>query len=1160
MPLRIPHPDWQRLSPAAIRSAAVNNLSQVKHWRQRPPVLLVSTLKATIALCLLHILCFSTRFANLNPHPTTLNGAVLVVVGGYPGGTVGKCFQALTLGGAGLGLGVLVYAILGWLNHSPTGQGFIFAIYVYGAALVRYGGPKYISFYLYGVIFAFNGIYGTITTGGFDKAFFLANFEAYAWGIAIVFCVNLLVLPMTSEHELRRLLVTSLQHVSTLAHLTCKTYAREIDEDEMEVRQVLVKTIRADYLALTSRLEETSYEILVSRYSLKHYGDMIRSVQGLQQALITSSSALDMIDELDPEGVNVRHLFLRAETARTFSSFRHGIDLVIAEIIDELVGPSTTALQQLDEAAVAPQADPDPEKQRKAEEQAPAGEGTAAGAGPGMEAQAPATNVAPKLTDGHALHTAPTTTAAQEKLLTISARLKREVQRSEDRHRRIRAESLASGRGGGRGSESMSRSRSRAPPSRAGAGGRSPSVSRPSSTRGGSGTPGGSRRTSGELDRGRGWARGHDSDDTLSQREERDLEAQLAPKQVEEPLPGEELPGTNTAPTDDVDAVVAAEDEGVEVDVVAVFRKAWDDFARAQQDALVALIKDGAIEVDDVLRIEAGMPSIKEMYADRLPKAWTSSLIATTNLQRLRSRGETMSSGASIDVEETPEDVPCSEALTKSYSLLFGLGQLTEELSVLHDLVTSARTKRLRFYLLTMLSREARKLSPWRRKTGMKLQEALAVLHGMEYKPVKKSWIAYLALAEKWFWKQRSLYAFKVTLGTTVYTVFALAPFLQEHVFLKIGQVSALITILVAIQPTLGGTLSTWFLQISGTGAGALVGLVVLEIFHSVGGYTYNPYGIVGLGALWFAVSSYYFYKYPSRYTQTLLFCTGYGGITLQEYWYNDLPKVRENYDSPPLRFGYTIASLVISMGISAIFQLLVFRQPARRRLRLQLADTMFALSAYNSLFQAYVNLVAPPDEAPPPAPDALAKVQRELTKRENNIQSMVLALAPTYNFAEVEPQWWAPFKGKTLLKVIKSQQIILDRLRESRTAVGLRGFNPTIHHDFANVLFPYRLHSQRLARTLFYLGATSLLAKTQLARDVPSSKPTWASFERDALVLSRRMSKLPRGEEELKRPGFLRYWFYLVSLGAVSSELEDLEEDLGELFGDPDVSNPYIS
>lgn len=152
----------------------------------------------------------------------------------------------------------------------------------------------------------------------------------------------------------------------------------------------------------------------------------------------------------------------------------------------------------------------------------------------------------------------------------------------------------------------------------------------------------------------------------------------------------------------------------------------------------------------------------------------------------------------------------------------------------------------------------------------------------------------------------------------------------------------------------------------------------------------------------------------------------------------------------------------------------------------------------------------------------------------------------------------------------MRSQQIILDRLREARTAVGLHGFNATIHRDFANVLFPYRLHSQRLSRTLFYLSATSLMCKTQLARDVPSSKPTWSSFEHDALVLSRRLSNLPRGEEELKRPGFLRYWcvsrirqqldvlethflptldrFYLVSLGSVSNELEEMEKYLGDV------------
>lgn len=65
-------------------------------------------------------------------------------------------------------------------------------------------------------------------------------------------------------------------------------------------------------------------------------------------------------------------------------------------------------------------------------------------------------------------------------------------------------------------------------------------------------------------------------------------------------------------------------------------------------------------------------------YSERLPKAWTSSLISSTPLQRLRSRDTTASSTSlalDADVLNPPiEDAPCSEAMVKSYSLLFGLG------------------------------------------------------------------------------------------------------------------------------------------------------------------------------------------------------------------------------------------------------------------------------------------------------------------------------------------------------------------------------------------------------------------------------------------------------------------------------------------------------
>lgn len=170
------------------------------------------------------------------------------------------------------------------------------------------------------------------------------------------------------------------------------------------------------------------------------------------------------------------------------------------------------------------------------------------------------------------------------------------------------------------------------------------------------------------------------------------------------------------------------------------------------------------------------------------------------------------------------------------------------------------------------------------------------------------------------------------------------------------------------------------------------------------------------------------------------------------------------------------------------MFQLLVLRTPAKQQLRLKIADVTFALSSYNTLLQSYVNVVAPADEAVArPAPEALLKIERELIKRESSIQASILSLGPLYAVAKLEPTFGTPFKGDVLLKVIRTHQILLDRLREARTAVGTEGFGESVHRSFVLQLYPYRLHSQKLSRTLFFLGATSLVSKTQLARDVPS-------------------------------------------------------------------------
>jgi hypothetical protein len=93
--------------------------------------------------------------------------------------------------------------------------------------------------------------------------------KSYSWGAAISLSVNLLILPRTSERELRKTIVTSLEHIATFAALIGKAYALKGTEEDMEDRELLCNTIKADYTFLTQIIEETSIEINWSKFSMQ---------------------------------------------------------------------------------------------------------------------------------------------------------------------------------------------------------------------------------------------------------------------------------------------------------------------------------------------------------------------------------------------------------------------------------------------------------------------------------------------------------------------------------------------------------------------------------------------------------------------------------------------------------------------------------------------------------------------------------------------------------------------------------------------------------------------------------------------------------------------------------------------------------------------------
>ena len=137
-------------------------------------------------------------------------------------------------------------------------------------SLVKALGLRWFGFSLLAILMAFNGIYTSILLGGvFSPSYLEQYLIAYLWGGAITLGVNILAFPMSSERELRKTLVISLEHISTFAALIAKGYTLTSTQEEREAREAIAQTVKADFTFLTQKIDETSIEINWSRFSME---------------------------------------------------------------------------------------------------------------------------------------------------------------------------------------------------------------------------------------------------------------------------------------------------------------------------------------------------------------------------------------------------------------------------------------------------------------------------------------------------------------------------------------------------------------------------------------------------------------------------------------------------------------------------------------------------------------------------------------------------------------------------------------------------------------------------------------------------------------------------------------------------------------------------
>ncbi|KAG9083400.1 hypothetical protein FRC07_013922, partial [Ceratobasidium sp. 392] len=322
-----------------------------------------------------------------------------------------------------------------------------------------------------------------------------------------------------------------------------------------------------------------------------------------------------------------------------------------------------------------------------------------------------------------------------------------------------------------------------------------------------------------------------------------------------------------------------------------------------------------------------------------------------------------------MEPEEDPKKVGENDAMVETrqslirvYSLLYALGQFTRELSTFHDAVMSRKTqrKRLHVHLFETLVGKVRKAERKRKERADKIhagkaegeetgdmeiddasavedrelnvREALAILEQKEYVPKKMNVWQRLERMERLLESPTSIYAGKTAAAALIFAVLIWAPNTRQW-FVSYGLTGGLITVVVALTPTLGQTLFTFLLQIIGSALGYIWAIVVLEAFKDVGGYRFNPYGIVCLVGVFAIPFQYLIYEKPMLFTLALLALNATGVIVVTE-WATQQYQARHSFDSPPYRAGKALAALAVALAIVGTFQLVVLRNPARRQLR----------------------------------------------------------------------------------------------------------------------------------------------------------------------------------------------------------------------------------
>jgi len=476
------------------------------------------------------------------------------------------------------------------------------------------------------------------------------------------------------------------------------------------------------------------------------------------------------------------------------------------------------------------------------------------------------------------------------------------------------------------------------------------------------------------------------------------------------------------------------------------------------------------------------------------------------------------------------------------------MNRFVAELQELHDgLLPTGVTRARRSLHLHCYQHFSRRAHTGGHASTVPLTEAAEAIGAQGAAPQAYGMWDMLMVADRYLRGPRIVYAFKLTLALEVLNVLLWAPVVRPW-FLSYGLPITVVTVVLIVTPTFGETWM-WLAQQVGGVLGYITSLILLEIFRNVGGYAYNPYGIVCIIGVWTIPLMYLMHEVPIGFPFGLLALV-YGAIYMCTN-YVTVVTLGQPYDSAALSAAKALTTIAVGIALGIAFQFLILRNPARRTLRKALVTLLHRNRSYLSLLHAYFRAVQTPDASSNVSPAAFHAIEMELERREGDILAQIRNITPTVGDVFGEPHWDAPFGSAAAIKVLEANEILLERLKDARTAMRAQPFHPYLAQNFIWTLAPYRRQWNATVRMALYLSAAALSSQTPLPADM--LKVPWKFVDdmvQDSLSLSARMGKTEEGRAMLKTGDFARFWFFLLVISSATEQIQVIEEACASVYG----------